>query len=294
MTVSSDIHSDDGPDELHELAKHSCHDGTDDNENEMVSGTNSMSENLRLISYRNLAIVVMLLSGVILLLLIAPRVSDLNIFFHAAADQTQDISDIRSGDVLDELYHSSKQSCVCGGKCVCHHNDNCPIKAKYRTMNPDCPCSYGEYYRRVSTSTGAGASSTDPPSSNYSGDFFTNSRDETPNSKDELAKSEERDRYESWDSSLATIGSVETTIQDELKSEFERRVETFDDQEAEEVARDDASIRPGMRRSQSATPETAVSEDGSAGAKSELEQQSRDDLFVPKMVRKTTTLPISL
>lgn len=171
---------------------------------------------------------------------------------------TLDISNT-DNHVPDQPY----QPCVCDGKCVCHHEDNCPLKAKYSTMNPDCPCSYGEYYRRVSTvDTSEGTSATDPLSSNYSGNTFSK----------ELAAFESRDPYESWDSGLATIGSVEMTVQ-------------LNEHEIEEISHDDTSIRPGMRRSQSATPETATSEDGS-------DNQSRDDTFVSKMVRKTTTLPM--
>lgn len=177
--------------------------------------------------------------------------------------------------------------CVCENRCVCHHNDGCPLKAHYSTMNPDCPCSYGEYYRRVSTArpsvsegaapggttsgenTSGGTSSTDPLSSNYSGDFAG------PSYQDELAAFDKRDPYESWDSGLATIGSVETTTQ-------------LDDREIEEIARDNTYVRPGLRRSQSVTPENARSEDGG----STQERQARDDNFVPRMVRKQTTMPM--
>jgi hypothetical protein len=184
------------------------------------------------------------------------------VFSDAFALDRVSTSDISNTD--DHMPAEPCQPCVCDGKCVCHHEDNCPLKAKYSTMNPDCPCSYGEYYRRVSTlGTSGGTSATYPPSSNYSGNSF----------REELAAFESRDPHESWESGLATIGSVETTVQ-------------LNDHEIEEISRDNISIYPGMRRSQSATPETATSEDGS-------DKQSRDDnTFVPKMVRKTTTLPM--
>lgn len=167
------------------------------------------------------------------------------------------------------------QPCVCAYKCVCHHNDGCPFKVQYSTMNPDCPCSYGEYFRRVSTAAASGGTSaisgetsvSDPVSSNYSG--------ESESFRDELAAFDNRyrDPYESWDTGLATIGSVVTTTE-------------LNDREIEAIARDDASLRPGMRRTQSVTPEPVSSEDGSVG------KQTRDDNFLPKLARKNTTLPL--
>ncbi|KAE9984868.1 hypothetical protein BLS_000951 [Venturia inaequalis] len=223
--------------------------------------------------------------------------------------------------------------CVCENRCVCHHKDDCPLKAHYTTMNPDCPCSYGEYYRRVSTAdeyrrasaaeeirrasaagenhrvSAAGElvpvaeeycrlsgtegvvpvsnlpsnviSSADPLSSHYSGDFGRSAALDTGRSYlDDLADFEAKDPYASWDSGLATIGSIETTTQ-------------LDDRDIDDIMRDASNVRPSMRRSQSVTPESATSENSAQSAQeSRAGKQVRDDTFVPKMMRKTTTLPI--
>ncbi|QDS77514.1 hypothetical protein FKW77_000622 [Venturia effusa] len=173
--------------------------------------------------------------------------------------------------------------CVCENRCVCHHNDDCPLKAQYSTMNPDCPCSYGEYYRRVSTATASapsgGTSTTDPLSSNYSVDFARPSYQDQLDAFDD--KLDYQDPYASWDTGLATIGSVETTTR-------------LEDRDIEEITKDESSLRPEMRRSQSATSESTRSESENSAQErhSQPERRARDDGFVPKIMRKTTTLPM--
>lgn len=222
--------------------------------------------------------------------------------------------------------------CVCENRCVCHHNNDCPLKAHYSTMNPDCPCSYGEYYRRVSLAeesrrasaaeeirraSAAGdavikedlvpiaeeyhrvsgtegivfaadsvsntTSSIDPLSSHFSGEFGRSAAPDSDAGRsylDELAAFEDKDPYASWDSGLATIGSVETTTQ-------------LDDRDIQDILNDRSNVRPGMRRSQSVTPESARSETSAQSAQDgRPEKQVRDDSFMPKTMRKTTMMPI--
>lgn len=199
--------------------------------------------------------------------------------------------------------------CVCENRCVCHHKDNCPLKEHYSTMNPDCPCSYGEYYRRVSVAeeerrasaskgripsgdrgfTGGSVASdktysTDPLASNYTGDFGRSSVQDSDTGHsylDDLAAFEEKDPYASWDSGLATIGTLDTVTE-------------LDDRDIEWIRKDDRNVRPGMTRSHSATPESSATSESSAQSAREAKQekQARDDSFVPKLMRKTTTLPL--
>ena len=83
IPVHSDIYSGDAPDEHHDLAKYSCHDGN--NDNDMVSSSHN-GHKPKLISSRKLASAALLLIGAILLLLTALLVGILNMLLCSAAD----------------------------------------------------------------------------------------------------------------------------------------------------------------------------------------------------------------